>query len=62
MKVYAPWACVCLAEFGDMCKGVITPRSHVHGFHPPAKPSWVRRTPRLAQRAIAGGASLHVFA
>ena len=35
------------------CPGVSTP---------PTKPSWVRRTPRLAQRAIAGGASLHVFA
>ena len=35
MKVYAPWACVCLAEFGDMCKGVITPPSHVRGFPPP---------------------------
>ena len=39
MKVYAPWACVCLAEFGDMCKGVMSDNSpsHVRGFPPPPR-------------------------
>ena len=49
--MYAPWACMCLAEFADMCKGVITHAPHVRGFYPPP--------PRETVVSKAGGASLH---